>query len=186
LHEAEEQQSLFKQERQSARRQDMYSVIAVDVEKCTGCRMCEIACSLRNYNECNPARARIHVVRTRNGAISTTVPVLCRQCAAPLCVSLCPAQALRRDAHTNAIVVDKDKCVGCRTCVYVCPFGGPAVDPALGISQKCTLCDGDGEPMCVQVCAKGALTYVSAEEDGLRRKRSVTEKYLEHLDSVVE
>ena len=61
----------------------MYRVVTVDIEKCTGCRSCEIACSLHNFGECNPARARIHVVKTQKEDVTTTIPILCRQCADP-------------------------------------------------------------------------------------------------------
>ena len=162
----------------------MLKVVTVDIEKCTGCRSCEIACSLHNFGECNPARARIHVVKTQREGITTTVPVLCRQCADPLCVKMCPADALARDERTGAIVVDAERCLGCHTCVYVCPFGAPHVDPVTGISEKCTLCEGD--PHCVKVCSKEALTYSDVFEEGPHRMRAGLEKYLDHLETATE
>ncbi len=162
----------------------MQRVVTVDIEKCTGCRSCELACSLHNFGEFNPARARIHVVKTQKEAVTTTIPVLCRQCADPLCVKMCPVEALSRNEETGAIVVDKDRCLGCHTCVYVCPFGAPAVDPVTGVCEKCTLCDGD--PHCVKVCAKEALTFGDLYEEGPHRKRAGLEKYLEHLETVTE
>jgi Fe-S-cluster-containing hydrogenase component 2 len=156
-----------------------YGRISVHAEKCTGCRCCELACSLRNYGECNPARARIFVVASQIDGVISSVPVLCQQCEDPLCVTMCPASALSRDETTHAVVVDKPKCLGCRTCVEVCPFGGISVDPRTGTAEKCTLCEGD--PLCVKVCTQGALTYVAAEEEGVHRKRTGAEKYLEYL-----
>ncbi|MCL5735724.1 MAG: 4Fe-4S dicluster domain-containing protein [Actinobacteria bacterium] len=154
----------------------MYSVINVDIEKCTGCRTCELACSLHNYGECNPSRSRIFVVRDQDEGLITTVPVVCQQCEKPLCLNMCPAQAISRDPETHAVVIDEDKCLGCRTCVYVCPFGAPSVDPRLGVAQKCDLCGGS--PSCVAICPKKALSYVGAEEESLRRKRTRVERYL--------
>lgn len=159
-----------------------YKRLTVDVENCTGCRCCEFACSLRNYQECNPSRARIYVVRSQVDGVVTTVPVTCQQCEDPLCVAMCPASALSRSAETRAVVVDADKCLGCRTCVEVCPFGAPSVDPRTGKAEKCDLCGGD--PVCVKVCSQQALTFIDAEEEGLRRKRSGVEKYLDHLNSI--
>ena len=159
-----------------------YGRVTVDVEKCVGCRICEMACSLRNYGECNPSRARIFVVRSEDDGALSTVPVLCQQCEDPLCVAMCPATALRRRAETHAVVVDPDKCLGCRTCVEVCPFGGPSVDPRTGKSEKCDLCGGD--PTCVKGCPEAAVTFVSAEEESIHRKRTGAEKYLEHLRTV--
>ena len=122
------------------------------------------------------------MVRSQVDGVITTIPLTCQQCEDPLCVAMCPAQALSRSAATHAVVVDPDKCLGCRTCVEVCPFGAPAVDPRTGKAEKCTLCEG--EPTCVKVCSQQALAFVSAEEEGLYRKRSGVEKYLEHLRSV--
>ncbi|MCL5942843.1 MAG: 4Fe-4S dicluster domain-containing protein [Actinobacteria bacterium] len=156
-----------------------YGRLLVEPEKCTGCRTCELFCSLRNFGEVNPARARIHVVRSQEDNIITTVPVVCQQCEDPLCMAMCPAGALSRNLETNAVVVDHDKCLGCRTCVQVCPFGAPSVDPRTGKSEKCDLCGG--EPVCVKFCSQEALKFVTAEEESMTRKRDMVDKYVEHL-----
>jgi carbon-monoxide dehydrogenase iron sulfur subunit len=111
----------------------------------------------------------------------TSVPVLCQQCEDPLCATMCPASAISRDDTKRVVVVNKRKCLGCRTCVEVCPFGGPSVDPRTGTAEKCDLCEGD--PLCVKVCTQGALTYVAAEEESAHRKRTGAEKYLEYLQA---
>lgn len=153
--------------------------IAVDPDKCVGCRICEMICSLRNYGECNPARARISVIRTEESGSVSTVPVLCQQCEQALCMELCPANALCRSPLTHAVVVDHERCLGCRTCVEVCPLGGPSVDPRTGRSEKCTLCDGD--PMCVKACPEGALAFVEADEEALHRRRAAAGTLVEYL-----
>lgn len=157
-------------------------VINVNPENCTGCRLCEFACSVRSYGQSNPSRARIYVVVGEADGRLACVPVLCQQCVDPLCMRLCPAQALHRHPDTNAVVVDANLCLGCRTCVEVCPFGAPSVDPRLGICQKCTLCDGD--PACVRICPNEALVFVSEEEAGQQRKRSGVERYLNYLKAL--
>jgi Fe-S-cluster-containing dehydrogenase component len=92
---------------------------------------------------------------------------------------MCPVTALRRDEGTHAVVVDVDRCLGCRTCVEVCPFGAPSVDPRTGKSEKCTLCDGD--PICVKVCAFDAIKFMPADEESMYLKRSLAERFLEHV-----
>jgi len=153
--------------------------ITVDADKCIGCHCCELACSLHNYGECNPSRARIYVACLQGEGGVTASPVLCQQCEDPLCVTMCPAGALQREPRTHAVVVDRDKCLGCRTCVEVCPFGGPAVDPRTGTSEKCDLCDGD--PICVKVCSQRAIRFVSAREESQYRKRAGAGKYVDYL-----
>lgn len=155
--------------------------LLVEAEKCTGCRNCELFCSLKNFGEVNPARARIHVVRSQTDNIITTVPVVCQQCDEPLCMEMCPAGALSRHPRTNAVVVDHDRCLGCRTCTQVCPFGAPSVDPRHGKSEKCDLCGGD--PTCVKLCSQDALKFVHAEEESMTRRRDMVGTYVEHLRS---
>jgi anaerobic carbon-monoxide dehydrogenase iron sulfur subunit len=156
-------------------------IIDVDVDKCTACRSCEFACSVKNLGESNPSRANIHIVRSESEGRITAIPVVCQQCVDALCVRLCPARALVRHPQTNAVVVNAERCLGCRTCVEVCPYGAPSVDPRSGVSQKCTLCDGD--PTCVKFCPNGALSFVEDDEASVRRKRSSVERYLRELDA---
>ncbi len=161
-----------------------YGRLVVDVEKCVACRCCEYACSLKNYGECNPARSRIFAVRSVIDATIAAVPVVCLQCEDPLCVVMCPVTALSRDEKTHAVVVDADRCLGCRTCVEVCPFAAPSVDPRTGTSEKCDLCGGD--PTCVKVCTFDAIKFIPADEEGVHLKRSLAAKYLDHLHNLTE
>jgi anaerobic carbon-monoxide dehydrogenase iron sulfur subunit len=154
--------------------------LLVDSSRCVGCGCCEFVCSLRNHGECNPARSLIAVVRLHDEGMIAPVPVTCRQCEEPLCVSVCPTGALRRRGD-DVVVVDEGVCIGCRSCVEVCPWGAPSVDVRLGTSQKCALCDGD--PACVKVCPEHAITFAAPQEEGLRRKRAAVEMYLEYLES---
>ena len=130
-------------------------VLFVDFEKCTGCRTCEVACSLKNEGVCNPALSRITIVGWREMGLD--VPMVCQQCEIALCQCVCPVEALVRNEHTGAVVVDDDVCVGCRSCVAACPFGTITVHPYTGKIISCTLCDGD--PTCVKFCETGALRF---------------------------
>lgn len=121
------------------------------------------------------------VVRLYGEGLFAAVPVTCRQCEEPLCVSLCPAGALDRRDDDGVVVVDQASCIGCRTCVEVCPWGAPSIDVRIGTAQKCTLCDGD--PACVKVCAERALTFAAPQEEGPRRKRAAAGTYLAYLES---
>ena len=113
-----------------------------------------------------------------------TTPVTCQQCEDALCVMMCPAEALSRRDADGTVIADAGRCIGCRTCVEVCPIGAPAVDPRLGTSQKCTLCDGN--PACVAVCGEHALTFTGVEEESLYRRRAAVETYVEHLASIAQ
>ena len=78
----------------------------IDIEKCAGCGICELACSLYNEKECNPERSRTRVIRYEDQGIPYCVPVACQQCEKPICKEVCPVKAISRDMKTNALIVD--------------------------------------------------------------------------------
>lgn len=122
---------------------------------CTGCRICEITCSMVRYGTFSPRRAAITVSVRFDGLID--YPIVCRQCVNPFCVRVCPLDALKRDEKTGAIVVNKEKCNGCGLCVKYCPEEAIKIDPSSHVAVKCDLCGGD--PVCVKYCPTQALEY---------------------------
>lgn len=126
----------------------MVKIFRAIQELCTGCRMCELMCSLENTGTINPCRARIRVQHsTKNGACK---PIICRHCKSPLCQEACPVpEAMYREDRTNAVVTNEAKCIGCYACVDACPFEAIQVGPE-GEILKCDLCGGD--PVCVKYC----------------------------------
>lgn len=133
----------------------MLKTLIIDAQKCVGCRTCESYCALKHGGTCNPARARIHVVKWEHEAVF--VPIQCRRCEKPACEMVCPKHATHRNFATGAMEVDRTRCIGCLSCVFACPFGATFADPTTGEVLKCDLCDGD--PTCVKVCPAGAVTY---------------------------
>jgi len=150
-------------------------VIAIDYDKCTGCRICEIACSIKNCEEVNPVKSRIRVVRIEAEGNADSFPVLCMKCVEAACMAVCPVGAISKDPKTGIPTVNSDKCIGCSACVYACPFGAVTVDRALGHAFKCNLCDG--EPTCVAFCPKEAIQYLDSAEVGMILRRSALEDF---------
>ena len=148
-------------------------------EKCTSCRLCELACSFKKTGEFNPARSRIQVNMFPEEAFY--VPITCTQCAEAWCMQACPARAISRDQESAVVLVDEERCVGCRMCTLACPFGVITYDTAKKKAIKCDHCDGD--PECVQFCPTTAIAYESGTKT-TRLKRAVTTKKL--LDSYKE
>lgn len=147
-------------------------ILLIDPEKCTGCRICEVACSLHQEKECNPSKSRVHILKWEG--LGVDVPMLCVQCDEPICEAVCPTAAIRRDAKTKAISIDHEACIGCRMCVMACPFGGITLDTVERRALACDLCEGD--PICVKLCPTGALQYVSATRAILAKKRGAAER----------
>ena len=126
-------------------------VIVVDPEKCTGCRSCEMACSIRHFDVCGPNYSRIRIQEFGDG--NTYIPVLCQACEEAVCIHVCPMNARIRE-ESGAVVTDEDTCVGCRACVYACPFSAPVVNPETGKTMSCHFCVEDElGPWCVKACA---------------------------------
>jgi len=149
-------------------------VITIDAEKCSGCQMCEVSCSLANMGECNPERSRIRVIKSEENGQLEFIPSTCMQCETAMCELVCPVKAIGRGPDTGARIIDEKKCIGCSACSYACPFGACFVDRKLGNSVVCNQCGGD--PTCVKVCPSGALQYVRSDQVNISLKRRGVQK----------
>lgn len=136
--------------------------VFVKEEWCLGCHLCEYNCAFANSGAVDMAKAlkgkdiypRIHV--EDDGGI--TYAVSCRHCTDAICVKSCISGALSK--RDGTVCIDKTKCVGCYTCILVCPYGAISHDGD-GAVQKCELClkNTCGSPACVQGCPNRAIVY---------------------------
>jgi len=137
----------------------MLKKIIIDHSKCTGCLMCGQACSLVKTGTFNPAAARIRIVDWEDSGV--TIPIVCQQCAEPVCIPACPQGAISKDSQTGIVRIDRDLCINCTICRQVCPYAGPVFS---SIEKQVVLCDQcGGEPVCVSVCPTEALQYLEWE-----------------------
>lgn len=138
----------------------MSKILVVDPDKCTGCQICSMICSLTHWKECSPAKSNVRVFAIRESGID--LPVVCMHCEDPPCM-VCPLNAISKDPLNGAVILDQKKCVGCKLCRTVCPLGAIGVDTDNGKMLKCDLCEGiEGGPQCVKWCPTKAIDYVSA------------------------
>jgi carbon-monoxide dehydrogenase iron sulfur subunit len=144
-------------------------VLFIDYQKCTGCRACEALCSLHHYGEVNPARAHIRVMKSFEGVVD--LPLTCQQCEDAPCEKACLVGAISRNRDTGAMLIDQSRCIGCRICIYTCPFGAIHIDPVTCETSKCDLCNGD--PQCITFCVTGALRYERMDRVDISRKIDV-------------
>lgn len=131
-------------------------MIKVDISKCTGCRMCETACSFYHTGAVNRHMARIKVVNLYG--IGIDGPVLCRQCEERYCLD-CPGNALSV-GPLGQVIASPTLCTLCKKCERNCPIG--AVEVFNDIVYVCDSCGGS--PRCVEACTEGALTYTPGEK----------------------
>lgn len=158
----------------------MSKVLAVDYEKCTGCRLCELVCSVQHEGVSNPSRSRIKVIKWEQEG--RYVPMSCQQCQSAPCLEICPVKAISRDETLNMVNVDYDICIGCRMCVAVCPFGAMAFDTRTNKVRKCDLCDGD--PQCARFCDVDAVMYVDASDQNAAKQIEAAEKFSTMMQKV--
>jgi len=89
-------------------------------------------------------------------------------------MTVCPVKAIYRDEDLSRVMVDHNKCIGCRSCVTVCPFGAMNFNVIDRKNFKCDLCDGD--PQCVRFCDMKAVDYVEAGRVSIDRRKVAAEK----------
>ena len=135
--------------------------IKTNFDLCTGCSLCQLACSARLLGGYNPHRSLLKVEHAKENLYH--FPTVCNQCDNPYCAHVCPVKAISRDAQTGALLVDHAKCVACGLCARYCPIGMAQVDPELKKSVKCDLCGGS--PACVAACPTGALQLALKDAD---------------------
>ncbi len=140
-------------------------------EKCTGCRECSLACSLFHFNECNPKKAAITIVRDEFRKYE--VPIVCFQCEDPVCLKYCHQNAY--SIQDGIVVRDEDRCIGCRMCAVLCPYN--AITSFEGEIIKCDLCDGD--PICIKYCSTGAIAYLDETAELEGRRKDMADKLAE-------
>jgi anaerobic carbon-monoxide dehydrogenase iron sulfur subunit len=134
-------------------------------EYCLGCRLCEIACLTRR----SKSKKLIKAYREERGTImpalrveecgAVSFAVQCRHCDDAPCIEACITGAMKRDPDTGAVICDQEKCVGCWSCIMVCPAGAIRRSAARKAASKCDLCMGEETPVCVLNCPNEALVY---------------------------
>lgn len=173
--------------------QEHYWGFVVDTTACIGCGKCVLACKLENNVPMEPEYFRTWVeryvidakgetfidspeggingfdspqanIKYKNLQISEAffVPKLCNQCDNTPCIQVCPVGATYKTAD-GVVLVDRERCIGCRYCIQACPYGARFLDPRLKVADKCTWCyhriTKGLQPACVQACPVGARVF---------------------------
>lgn len=181
---------------------DNHVAMLYDATKCVGCNACTIAC--RDWNgtpvELDPS-GRYDAPPELSADTWTLIQLYqgedtysfvkrqCMHCVDPACVSGCPVHALKKTSE-GPVTYDPDRCIGCRYCMYTCPFHVPRFewDEVIPVVAKCTLCydrvtAGKG-PACAEICPTGALGWgkrgdLIAEAES--RIESDSDRYVDHI-----
>ena len=142
----------------------------LDLERCTGCFSCMVACMDQNDLEMGAepmAWRQVHQIESGSGADARLryVSLSCMHCEDAPCLMACPTGAIARHPSTRAVIVNADLCIGCHSCSIACPFDVPRFGKD-GTMQKCDLCserlEAGLQPACVRVCPTKALRVTRA------------------------
>lgn len=172
--------------------------VVADPNKCIGCKVCEVACSVAHADKelitagmiDTPLIAKLYLVKTA----AVTMPVQCRHCEDAPCAQVCPVAAISQS--NGKIVIHENDCIGCKTCLMACPFGAIDIVPVYRngevvsqsalkveteegfvekeriVASKCDLCAGrSAGPACVMACPEKALKMIVPKQE--MRKRNV-------------
>lgn len=142
----------------------------IDLRKCVGCYACTIACQHENglgLTEKWNRVLKVGPVGEYPNLTSYSMPVPCMHCQDAPCVDGCPTGAsYKRD--DGIVLVNEDKCVGCKFCMVVCPYGVRQFNQAKGTVEKCKMCyerlERGEVTRCVETCQLKAR-YVGDLDD---------------------
>lgn len=134
----------------------------IDNRKCIGCHACTTAC--KSEHQVPVGVNRTWVKQVEKGEFPNTRRLFsvmrCNHCTDAPCVEICPTEALyfRNDGIVD---FDKDRCIGCKSCMQACPYDALYIDPENSTAAKCNYCahrvDVGLEPACVNVCPEHAI-----------------------------
>lgn len=155
---------------------------SVDIGNCTGCKACQIACKDKNNLPIGVRWRRVFQYEggewlVQDGEMipsnvyAYAVSSACMHCENAICMDVCPAAAISKRAD-GIVLIDQDKCIGCRYCSWACPYGAPQFNEDLGVMTKCNMCydlvDKGERPACVESCPYRAMDFGPLDE--MRKK----------------
>ncbi len=148
----------------------------VDLDACSGCKACVVACHNLNGLEEHETWRNVGVLHggTTQMPHVQHVTTACHHCLEPACLEGCPVLAYDKDPMTGIVRHLDDQCIGCQYCVFMCPYDVPQYSTTKGIVRKCDMCHDRlavGEaPACVQSCPNHAIRITTVTSEAVRAR----------------
>lgn len=138
----------------------------VDLDRCIGCKGCQVACKMENTVALGSNRTTVRAVGPTGSYPDLEMyflPSMCQQCEEPTCAQVCPTGACYKRSEDGVILIDQDKCIGCLSCQKACPYEANTFNREMRVMDKCTLCsqlrETGEKPACIKNCPGRALMY---------------------------
>lgn len=147
---------------------------------CTGCKACQISCKDKNNLKVGELFRKVYEFEggTFPDVWGYFISLGCNHCAEPKCAENCPTGAIYKRDKDGLVVQDRDKCIGCKMCLWSCPYERPQYLEEEGKAGKCDGCadlvDQGLNPVCVDSCPMRAIEFGDIAE--------LREKYGDHTD----
>jgi Fe-S-cluster-containing dehydrogenase component len=177
--------------------------LVIDLNVCVGCHACVTSCKEwntqgsagpltdQNAYGADPTGTFFNRVQTFEvGEFPHTetvhFPKSCLHCEDPPCVPVCPTGASHKRAEDGIVLVDYDKCIGCKYCSWACPYGAREVDEQQKVMKKCTLCvdriydaklpEAERKPACVLACPTSARLFGDIHDPDSDASKAIREQ----------
>jgi Fe-S-cluster-containing dehydrogenase component len=177
--------------------------LVIDLNVCVGCHACVTSCKQWNnagaagpLSDLEPYGAdpsgtffnRVQTFEVGEFPATETVhfPKSCLHCEEPPCVPVCPTGASYKRAEDGIVLVDYDRCIGCKYCSWACPYGARELDAREKVMKKCTLCvdrlydaslpEAERKPACVLACPTSARIFGDIHDPGSEASRAIREQ----------
>lgn len=171
----------------------MARTLVIDLDRCSGCDSCIVACKFENAGTLGSYRSRTLAIGPYGEYPDIDMywmPLQCQQCENAACIEVCPTGASHR-ADNGVVIVDDDVCIGCQLCMGACPYGARSFNAQKNIVEKCTLCNhytsqSDGRenpddsfdpahavPPCVHNCPAGARFFGDIDDPDSMASRAI-------------
>jgi formate dehydrogenase iron-sulfur subunit len=165
----------------------------IDATRCIDCRSCLVACSVENNVPMKNTRIWIKdtgITGEFPDLKHYTAPYHCMHCIDPSCVSACTVGALQQN-EDGIVTYDNERCIGCRYCMYACPFQVPHFewDQTFALIVKCDMCvarleEGQSQPACAATCPTEAIQFGSLADmltQAHERIQAQPDRYIDHV-----
>jgi len=177
--------------------------LVIDLDVCVGCHACVTSC--KEWNTSGEAGALADLMpygKDPSGTFFNRVqtfevghypdtqvvhfPKSCLHCEDPPCVPVCPTGASYKRAEDGIVLVDYDKCIGCKYCAWACPYGARELDAKQKVMKKCTLCvdriydesipERERKPACVNACPTSARLFGDVHDPESNVSKAIRER----------